>query len=207
MTKRQALKSIRDFFNREPPFEVAAHLVGHAASQIPDVFLDWLKGASREDRQLLADVLLDVVLGGDEVIRDIDSATGLLVSITLRYPDSLSRQGANRLENYMRQPGNIGHWLTDEDSEQDDRKDYRTRWRFALSLWNILYATKSPLADELFREFFEKAKDQHFSRSIELAKGVNEVVSEVRGGRDEALTKDEAMQALKRFFYRKPPPK
>lgn len=64
MSKQEALEVLRDFFNKQPPFDEAAHLVGHASSQIPSVFFHWLKGVSPQNRQALADAWLKSFLRG-----------------------------------------------------------------------------------------------------------------------------------------------
>jgi hypothetical protein len=174
MTRSEVIDLLASFFEGRHPFEEVGKLTGHASSKAPSVFSEWLTGLPQRNQVLVVDVLTELVLQGDEFHFRLPEAAFLFAHIANKAPASFSPTALAALENYMAREEIASAWMQDEDSESDDLKDYRTRWRFALSLWNALYDLRSPFADERFRAFSRYAKDPEFARSLELAKKVRD---------------------------------
>lgn len=172
MTKNEAIDLLLCFFNARPPFASVRELAGHASSKIPHVFSEWLATLPREDQITVADALTESVLRGEDLIVHLPDATSLLADVAAKFPSAISPVSRRDLEKYIMRGDVTLAWLQDEDSETDHLKDYRSRWRFALCLWNALYKLKSPVALDRLSVFTSRAKDPEFARSLELAKSV-----------------------------------
>lgn len=161
------------FFKRQSPFEEVRLLVGHASSQIPDVFFRWVSNLPLEDQEMVVAILLEQVLEGQALVDYLPQAACILVGTVTQYPSLFGRQLLNRLEAYMSSADRINTWVSDIETE-DESRDLRSSWQFALFLWNLLTAVRSPKAASLYRIFRDNAKDEHFARSIEIAKRAHE---------------------------------
>lgn len=166
----ETLSLLRKFFKCQSPFDEAAELTGHASSGKPDVFVRWFTSLPVTDKEAICHALTGCVLFRDELNDFLPQAAFLLVELAAKRPRSFSRESIKALEDYMKRGNVVSSWLVDQDSEFDHLKNYRSRWRFALSLWNVLYVLKSPVAMESFRAFASRAKDPEFVRSLEIAK-------------------------------------
>jgi hypothetical protein len=173
MTPPQALELLLKFFKAETPFEEAHLLAGHASSQIPGLFLNAFSQLSSADQNLVLRVLLHELLQGDALNTYLPQASVILSQTVNRYPSVFVGELLDRVESHLLREDHIATWLADIDSD-DEGKDYRSSWRFALRLWNVLASARSTKATSLYERFRNDAKDEHFSRSIEIAKRVHD---------------------------------
>lgn len=172
MTRNDALQLLGSFFRGENPFGETKELLGHASSGIPDVFVAWFARQPDEDKRTIAGALTESVIEAGELDKNLPQACFLMVELAARHPSFIPQTVVAKVERLVRRRDTVKMWLNDQESEGDDRKDFRSRWRFALALWNFLWAVSSPVAEEVFQTFAEEARDPHFARSIRLAKSV-----------------------------------
>lgn len=173
IARNEALNLLGCFFRGDSPFEQTKELSGHASSGIPDIFFGWFAKQADEDKQMVANVLAESVIEGGELDWKLPQACFLMVEVAARYPSAIPEAVVARAEQLLRRGDSVNAWLNDKDGDGDDQKDFRSRWRFALALWNLLWFVGSPVAGEIFNVFAEGAKDPHFARSIRLAKSVS----------------------------------
>jgi hypothetical protein len=172
ITRSDALTLLGSFFRGDTPFEPTKELSGHASSGIPDIFCDWFDQLTEEDKRVVANVLVEAVIESGELDENLPQACFLMVEVATRCQASIPESAAARVEQVLRSSDSVRTWLNDVESDDDGRKNFRMRWRFALALWNFLWVMESPVADKLFEVFAAGAKDTHFARSIRLAKSV-----------------------------------
>jgi len=170
MTRNSASQLLGSFFRGETPFEETKELLGHASTGIPDLFISWFAEQTEADKRVVANVLAESVIEAGDLDKNLPQACFLMVDIARSHPLSIPPEIVTKVEQLFRNRGNIRTWLNDEEGDSDRRKDFRSRWRFALALWNFLWVVGSPVAEESFETFTNQAKDPHFARSIELAK-------------------------------------
>jgi hypothetical protein len=172
ITRSDASTLLGSFFRGDTPFERTKELSGHASSRIPDIFCDWFGHLTEEDKRVVANVLVESVIESGELDENLPQACFLMVEVATRCQASIPESAVARVEQVLRRSDGVRTWLNDVESDDDGRKNFRMRWRFALALWNFLWVVGSPVADELFEVFVSGAKDPHFARSIRLAKSV-----------------------------------
>jgi len=171
---QEAKSLVSAYFSGSDPFSEVQELVGHFASQRPDVFLKWFSKQEVEDQRVIAQVLADSALFTEGTSGEIFATASLLADVARQFPSALSPQNIQTLEQFISHGDKLSVWLDDEDTEDDEMKDARTRWRFALMLWNVLVAVGSPVASKAFDRFVQQARDPEFVRGITLAKRVHE---------------------------------
>lgn len=171
ITRDSALHLLRAFFRGESPFEEVRARVGHASSAIPEVFMAWFGALPEGDRRTVVDVLAESIIDGSDLDENLQQACFVMVDTATHYPTAVSRSVVEKVERLFRQRPMIKAWLKDQETDDDDRKDFRSRWRFALALFNLLWTLDSPVAKEVLRVFEQDAKDPHFVRAIRLASG------------------------------------
>jgi hypothetical protein len=172
MNEDEAIKLIGFFFSGKAPFENTKHLLGHASSDIPDVFMEWFGRQRDADKRVIATVLAESVVVGGTFDDYFLQTCSLLVRVADRYTLSIPEACVTKVEGLFRDREVIRRWLDHIESEDDDRKDPRSRWRFALALWNLLWVVGSPVAEKSFQTITEQASDPHFVRAIKLARSV-----------------------------------
>ena len=172
MNRNDALKLLGAFLCGQHPFEKVKTLVGPASADIPAVFLTWFSGLADADQCTLAEVLIELVTESGELDKHLPKLCCLMVEIVADYPSTIPRAAIANVERLVRNRQLARIWLNDQETEEDDLKDFRTRWRYALTLWNFLWLVRSPTADEVFDVFAKSAQDPQFARSIRLAKSM-----------------------------------
>jgi hypothetical protein len=170
MTNQEACDYLEAFFGARRPFAAAAELPGHASSRIPEVFLNWFQGLDPQDREIVVNALVSFVLVGDSNNAHVPAASALLAEMAAKYPRDFAFATRDRLEVFALRGENLSRWVEDQDSESEGQTDYRSRWRFALCLWNTLYALKSPRAQDLFEQLSTRSRDEFFICALNLAK-------------------------------------
>ena len=173
MTNDTARHLLLAFLTGQEPFARTAEKRGHASSLIPDDFLTWFSGNEPEDRATLSGVLIDVVLEGDLEFHDyLRQACFLMVEVAAHFPSNIPARVIQKAEELLQRGDLVKAWLEDQESDDDSEKDFRNRWRFALSLWNVLHLVGSKAAERSFEVFVRRSKDPQFVRSLKAAREI-----------------------------------
>ena len=170
ITEQVASDLLQAFFTGQSPFTATAELTGHASSKVQEIFLDWFREIQPKDRETVVNALLDLTLDRDDLEEHLPAASALLAEVTSNYPQTFSRANLERLERYALRGDNLSQWIQDQDSDSDTQKNYRSRWRFVLCLWNVLYVLRSPRAQELYVYLSTRSRDEFFVQALSLAK-------------------------------------
>jgi len=170
ITRESVYNVIQSFFSGDEPFSEVRDLVGQASSEVPEVFFEWFTTLSTQEKDLVAETLIQSILEPGMFEQYLPELCFLIVVVAAREPASIPSSAAAGVEKFIKRGDMVRAWLEDHETEEDDSKEFRGRWRYALSLWNLLWAVHSPVADEMFTIFSQQAKDREFARSIVRAR-------------------------------------
>lgn len=165
------VEELSDFFECRNRFAVCDDYVGMEASRIPEVFIEYFDSLSDEDQKRMTAIIVAATLGEVANLVDyLDSASSLLLQLCLRRRAQYLGNERDALEREFNKPENIAAWSRTGDAASYDGLDYKREWRYALTLWGVLYLLKSDRIEASYDYLLKHAQSPHFRNALVTAR-------------------------------------
>jgi hypothetical protein len=163
VSRNKSLDVLLDFSYDRGVFESTSKIEGMAVSQKPDLFVDYYRTLSQNERPDMNRCLVLSLLGRHQETEKFAGIVAMLLSALAQRVDGTGLEAfQSELSQELKDPIKRKAWF--EDSE--DCKNFRLNWRYPLAIINVLEVLKAPGLSNIVKEMIDSAKSSMFRQRL-----------------------------------------